>query len=187
MIAQIPKLQFILCLVCFSVWYVDPVTAQEGEDNGQPTVVELGNQNLLKEKGAIEKKPGRTVLEAGQQAPQMVKEHLQRFASGNCGCLPKVDINWESFEQPKYKYYSEKTLERALNAVDLLCAEDKKTICKNLRSIQIEFVESRDVVKLPRISGGNLLLETAPGYVPFPTRVEEVLREEFRLKKPKSQ
>lgn len=145
--------------------------------------VQLSNESILQANRIVPTKKKPTVVEAGEQAPQKVEEHRLRFIAGNCGCPIKVDVRWEHFTMPEYKYYSEKTVERALSALNNLCKQDKEEICKRITSVSVDFAESRQSVKLPYLRGPVLAIEAAPQYVPLPNRIEDMLREELDLKK----
>lgn len=126
-----------------------------------------------------------TVLEYGEKAPERIEAMLEKFSSGPCTCTPKVEVDWESFEGQKFKYYSATSVERSLKVLNRLCPEFATEICHDLKKIDVSYKLSREGVRLPGYGSDTLILQCAPGYVPGEEIIEKTLVRALHLKSKK--
>lgn len=117
------------------------------------------------------------VVEAGRDAQKHVEELKRELLSSKCQCVPPVDIKWDTFSDPKYRFYSAKAFARVVKTLSRLCDKFQKHVCNEISEIRIGFYSEG---KVQFYTNRTLLVSVGPGFVPDEEMIERTIK--FALK-----
>ena len=73
---------------------------------------------------------------AKAESEQKIEEITKKIET-DCGCKPKIDVNWESFPTKNDFKWSSRMLEGASQGMALVCKDFKKEVCNGVKSIKL--------------------------------------------------
>ena len=126
-------------------------------------------------------RPGNTDEEISKLAPERLKAISEEMENGICHCAPRVEVKWDNFTIPRFRYLSFKVLDRIKQAMESFCGlnESKYQLCTNLAVIEIDFGEDSSVAFQ---SNDTLYVRVARHFIPGIKELASTLQAGLHLK-----